>query len=86
MLPLPEFFEQPENVLSLSTFILFEGFIVGVELLREGSDIIFDLFHDDRADVKLDIHLAVLLVLGTQVGHLQLYFAELGDDVMETIA
>ena len=86
MLPLPEFFEQSEYVLSLTAFILFEGFIVGVEFLGERGDVIFYLLQDDRANIELDVDLAILLVFGAKVGHLQLDFAELGNNVMEAIA
>lgn len=48
---------------------------------------IFDFLQNGRTDVKLNLNFAVsILSPGAEVGDLQFDLAELGDNIMETIA
>ena len=86
MFPLSQFFQEAEDVLCLPTLVLLERTVVAVKLLRKRSYIVFDLLEDHWVYIELDVDLTILLLFGTQVGHLQFDFAEFGNDIMEPIA
>ena len=86
MLPLSDFFEQAEDVFSLSTFILFERLVISVQLFWEGSNVVLDFFHNYRTNIKLNINLTIFLIFGTQIGYLQFDLTEFCDYIMKAIA
>lgn len=60
-------------------------------MIRKRSDVILNFFEYSRAYVKLYLNFIILLLLRrivvmTQIGHLQLYFTKLCDNVMKSIA
>jgi hypothetical protein len=89
VLPLTHLLQQPEDILSLAALETFEGLVLLVIIIREGDDIIFDLAQHGGTDIEGDLELSPggsFLVFVAQIGDLQLYLAELGDDIMEAVA
>jgi len=61
--PVSYFFQQAKYILSLATFVCFERFKGGVEMIRKRSDVILNFFEYSRAYVKLYLNFIILLLL-----------------------